>query len=63
MNYVTCSFEDPYSGRKFEAQIQLWPGAGWQLAVEGQWVTVLFFRDNPKRSTVCEFGGYKIQDA
>jgi len=33
----------------------------WELANEGQAVTVLYAPDHPKRSTVYEFGGYKVE--
>jgi hypothetical protein len=29
--------------------------------MEGQPITVLFARNNPKRSAVYEFGGYRIE--
>lgn len=58
--YVTYSFQDPYSGKEFEREMAVWRSADWQRAVQGQSVTVLFSRNNPKRSTVYEFGGYEV---
>lgn len=59
--YVSYKFNDPFSGKVFESEIQVWNPAEWHLAMEGQPVTVLYSRDNPKRSTVYEFGGYRVE--
>jgi hypothetical protein len=59
--YVSYRFNDPLSGQVYESEIQVWNTEDWQQAVEGQAVTVLFAQNNPKRSTVYEFGGYRIE--
>jgi len=58
--YITYSFHHPYSGQTLEKEIEVWHEPLWNLAVEGQPVTVLFSRNNPKYSTVYEFGGYQV---
>jgi hypothetical protein len=58
--YVSYSFTDLHSGREFRNEIEVWKTADWELAKEGQPVTVLFSSDNPKRSTIYEFGGYRV---
>jgi hypothetical protein len=60
--YVTYSFLDPYSGRSIETEMLVWNAVDWQPITEGQAVTVLFSRNNPKRSTVYECGGYRVVD-
>ena len=59
--YVSYRFNDPFSSQIYESEIQVWKADDWQQAVEGQPVTVLFAQNNPKRSTVYEFGGYRIE--
>ena len=59
--YVSYRFNDPYSGQAYESEIQVWKADDWAQAVEGQPVTVLFAHNNPKRSTVYEFGGYRVE--
>jgi hypothetical protein len=59
--YVSYHFNDPFSGQAYESEILVWKLEDWQQAVEGQPVTVLFAQTNPKRSTVYEFGGYRIE--
>jgi hypothetical protein len=59
--FVSYRFNDPFSGQPYESEIQVWKAADWQQAVVGQPVTVLFAQNNPKRSTVYEFGGYRIE--
>jgi hypothetical protein len=59
--YVSYRFNDPFSGQVYESEIQVWKADDWQQAVEGQPVTVLFAHNNPQRSTVYEFGGYRIE--
>ena len=59
--YVGYRFKDPYSGQDYESEIQVWKADDWAQAVEGQPVTVLFAKGNPKRSTVYEFGGYRVE--
>jgi hypothetical protein len=58
--YITYSFRHPYSGEVQEAEIVVWNEPLWAYAIEGQPVTVLFSPNNPKRSTVYEFGGYQV---
>jgi hypothetical protein len=60
--YVSYRFSDPFSGHEYESEIQVWKAEDWQQAVEGQPVTVLFAQNNPKRSTVYEFGGYRVDE-
>ncbi len=50
-----------FSGQEYESEIQVWKAEDWQQAMEGQPVTVLFTQNNPKRSTVYEFGGYRVE--
>jgi hypothetical protein len=59
--YVSYRFNDPFSGQVYESEIQVWKAEDWQQAVQGQPVTVLYAQNNPKRSTVYEFGGYWIE--
>lgn len=59
--YVSYRFNDPRSGQAYDSEIQVWKVADWLTAVEGQPVTVLFAQNNPKRSTVYEFGGYRVE--
>ena len=59
--YVSYEFNDPASGSRYESEIQVWRAGEWQEAVFGQPVTVLFAQNHPKRSTVYEFGGYRIE--
>jgi len=58
--YVSYRFNEPVSGQQYESEILVWSHDSWLQAVEGQPVTVLFARNNPKRSTVYEFGGYRV---
>jgi hypothetical protein len=60
-HYISYRFNDPFSGREYESEIQVWKTEDWLPAVEGQAVTVLFAQNNPKRSTVYEFGGYRVE--
>jgi hypothetical protein len=59
--YVGYRFNDPASGHEYESEIQVWKADDWRQAVEGQPVTVLYAQNNPKRSTVYEFGGYRVE--
>lgn len=59
--YVSYRFNDPYSGQPYESEIVVWKTDDWREAREGQPVTVLYSRNNPKRSTVYEFGGYRVE--
>jgi hypothetical protein len=61
--YVSYRFKDPFSNQDYESEILVWKADDWAQAVEGQPVTVLFAKDNPKRSTVYEFGGYRVEGA
>lgn len=60
--YVSYSFQDPYSGREFEREMQVWKADAWHQAAIQQKVTVLYSQNNPKWSTVYEFGGYEVID-
>jgi len=59
--YATYAFHDPFSGKVIETEMTVWNVADWQQVVEGQPVTVLYAADNPKRSTVYELGGYRVE--
>ena len=59
--YVSYRFNDPFTGQEYNSEIQVWNAEDWQQAMEGQPVTVLFAQNNPKRSTVYEFGGYRVE--
>ena len=59
--YLSYRFNDPFSGQALGSEIQVWKADDWQQAVEGQPVTVLFAHNNPQRSTVYEFGGYRFE--
>jgi hypothetical protein len=58
--YVSYWFENPLSGQQIEAEIEVWNAADWHLAVEGQPVVILYAPGHPKRNTVYEFGGYRV---
>ena len=59
--YLKYEFKDAVMGRPFIVETKVWKRTDWELANEGQAVTVLYAPDNPKRSTVYEFGGYKVE--
>jgi hypothetical protein len=58
--YVSYAFNPPFSGERIESEIEVWKRGNWDQAVEGQPVTVLYSGANPKRSTVYEYGGYRV---
>lgn len=58
--YVSYTFTDPTTGTSVNAETQVWSKATWDRAEAGQSVTVLYAPDNPKRSTIYEFGGYYV---
>ena len=60
--YVSYRFNDPSTGQEYESEIQVWKVEDWQQAVESQPVTVLFAKNNPKRSTIYEYGGYRVEE-
>jgi len=43
-------------------ETEIWNKAAWDLAKEGQQVTVLYAPAKPARSTLYEFGGYRVDD-
>jgi hypothetical protein len=58
--YVTSRFDDPYSGKPIETEMLVWKADDWELAKEGESVTVLYSKDNPRRNVVYEYGGYCV---
>jgi hypothetical protein len=59
--FVSYAFNDPRTGQLIEAEMQVWNGGAWSHATAGQPVTVLYAPDNPKRNTVYELGGYRVE--
>ena len=57
--YVAYTFRDPETGQSIKAETTV-AAAAWNRAMEGQSVTVLYAANNPKRSTVYEYGGYGV---
>jgi hypothetical protein len=58
--YVSYEFRHPVTGEMLRAETQVPNGAAWNMAREGQDVTVLYALNNPKRSAVYEFSGYGV---
>ena len=61
--YVSYEFREPSSGQTLQNEIQVWNPAAWEQAEDGQIITVLYLRDNPRQNTAYEFGGYRVVDA
>lgn len=58
--YVSYEFRHPITGEIVRAETQARNRADWERASEGQPVTVLYTFNNPKWSTIYEFGGYRV---
>jgi len=59
--YVTYTFRDSESGELRQVESEVWNVSAWNAAVAGNAVRVLYAQDNPKRSTVYELGGYRVE--
>jgi hypothetical protein len=58
--YVSYTFRNPFTGETIEREIHVWDAVAWATGWVGEPVTVLYAAGNPKRSTVYEYGGYKV---
>lgn len=59
--YVSYEFRHPITGEMVSAETQASNRADWERASDGQPVTVLYAFNKPKRSTVYEYGGYRVE--
>ena len=59
--YVSYTFKHPLSGETVEGETQVRNRAAWEKAWEAQPVTVLYSFNKPRRSTVYEYGGYRVE--
>jgi hypothetical protein len=58
--YMTYSFRVDETGELRQVESEAGNVAMWKMIPIGHAVTVLYARDNPKRSTVYELGGYGV---
>jgi hypothetical protein len=58
--YMTYTFKVNETGELLQVESEAGNVAMWKMIPVGQQVTVLYARDNPKRSTVYELGGYGV---
>jgi hypothetical protein len=59
--FVSYAFTHPNTGKPVEVETQTWSRSGWNRATEDERVIVLYAPDNPRRSTVYEYGGYWVE--
>jgi hypothetical protein len=59
--YASYEFRHPITGETVRSETQVRNRMDWQGATEGQPVTILYAFNKPKRSTVYEFGGYRVE--
>jgi hypothetical protein len=58
--YVTYTFREPIRGEMIVAEMQVWDVGAWNCSGNGQPLIILYAPQNPNRSTVYEFGGYRV---
>jgi hypothetical protein len=60
--YLKILYADA-KGKKIQIDSEVWNPRTWKLAQEGEVVTVLYNPRHPKRATVYEYAGYRVDDA